>query len=157
MATNSEPSASPWANRYRGATVEDLEPPTALSTSPQSPIARAVDAANEQQFTHLTVLNPKDKALLGYISIPRLEELLASGQVSGTDPVEKAMIKFQRKGKRYRLITLGTPLEELEAFFEGRDTGVKQDFAVVTDVARRFVLGVATRDDLVKFMNSRPA
>jgi hypothetical protein len=71
--------------------------------------------------------------------------------------VEKAMVRFQRKGKRYRLITLGTTLEELEAFFEGKETGTPQDFAVVTDLGRRFVLGVATREDLVKFMNSRPA
>jgi hypothetical protein len=71
--------------------------------------------------------------------------------------VEKAMVKFQRKGKRYRLITLGTKLEELEAFFEGRETGTPQAFAVVTDVGRKFVLGVATREDLDKFLGSRPA
>jgi hypothetical protein len=137
--------------------VEDLDPPAALSTSPYSPISRAIDTANEQQFTHLTVLNPEDKALLGYVSIPRLEELLASGAVRDSDPVEKAMIRFQRKGKRYRMITLGTPLQELEAFFEGGATGSTQDFAVVTDFSRRFVLGVATREDLQKFVNSRPA
>lgn len=51
-----------------------------------------------------------------------------------------------------------TPLEELEAFFEGLgDEGHKQEFAVVTDQDRRFVLGVATREDLEKFVKSRPA
>lgn len=141
------------------ATVEDLDPPAALSTSPYSPIARAVDTANEQQFTHLTVIDPSTKALLGYISIPRLEELLAAGAVQGSDPVEKAMQRFERKGKRYRLITLGTPLQELEEFFTGVGAagGRPQEFAVVTDVARRFVLGVATKEDLQKFVNSRPA
>lgn len=69
------------------------------------------------------------------------------------------MVRFQRKGKRYRLITMETPLEELEKFFEGEgdgQEGAKQDFAVVTDGARRFVLGVATRDDLEKFLSRRP-
>ena len=51
-----------------------------------------------------------------------------------------------------------TPLEELEAFFEGGLSagGEKQDFAVVTDPARRFVLGVATRGDLEEFVRRRP-
>lgn len=67
------------------------------------------------------------------------------------------MIKFKRKGKKYRLITMETPLEELEGFFEGRETGGEgQDFAVVTDGGRRFVLGVATKEDLGKFVERRP-
>jgi hypothetical protein len=68
------------------------------------------------------------------------------------------MVKFQRKGRAYKTITMETPLEELEAFFEG-EGGVrgKQDFAVVTDPARRFVLGVVTREDLGRFVERRPA
>lgn len=53
---------------------------------------------------------------------------------------------------------MDTPLEELEAFFEGTETGgQKQEFAVVTDDDRRFVLGVATRSDLEEFVKRRPA
>jgi hypothetical protein len=53
---------------------------------------------------------------------------------------------------------MNTPLEDLEAFFEGVDTGgQKQEFAVVTDDRRRFVLGVATRKDLEEFVKRRPA
>ena len=66
------------------------------------------------------------------------------------------MVRFKRKGKKYRLITLETGLEELENFFKGGDTGAKQDFAVVTDPARRFVLGVATKSDLEEFVKRRP-
>jgi hypothetical protein len=113
-------------------------------------------AAFERDYTHLTVLHPEDKSLLGYISIPRLRQLLETRQVREEDHVEKAMIKFKRKGKKYQLITLETPLEELEKFFEGEGTGSKQDFAVVTDPARRFVLGVATKDDLNEFVKRRP-
>lgn len=139
------------------ANVEDLDPPPALSTSPYSPISSALLTAFERDYTHLTVIHPENKALLGYISTPRLRELLERKQVSEDDHVEKAMTKFQRKGRRYRLITMETSLADLERFFEGEGGGAKQDFAVVTDPARRFVLGVATRHDLDEFVRRRPA
>lgn len=112
--------------------------------------------AFERDYTHLTVIHPENKSLLGYISIPHLQSLLKEGKVKENDHVEQAMIKFKRKGRRYRLITMDTPLEDLEKFFGGDETGQKQDFAVVTDPARRFVLGVATREDLQKFVERRP-
>lgn len=108
-------------------------------------------SALERDYTHLTVID-EHKTLLGYLSVPRLRELLERGQVREADPVEKAMLTFQRKGKKYRLITMETRLEDLEDFFEAG----KQDFAVVTDPSRRFVLGVATREDLKKFAERRP-
>ena len=52
---------------------------------------------------------------------------------------------------------MDTPLEELESFFNGAVSGAKQDFAVVTDERRRFVLGVATKSDLEEFVKRRPA
>lgn len=114
-------------------------------------------SAFEREYTHLTVISPEDRALLGYLSIPHLKDLLKSGKVRETDTVDKAMQKFKRKGRKYSVITMETPLEELEAFFEGVGGGSKQDFAVVTDGSRRFVLGVATRDDLAEFVKRRPA
>ncbi len=55
-----------------------------------------------------------------------------------------------------------TELWELEGFFEGvgelgNGSGEKQDFAVVTDGSRKFVLGVVTRGDLEEFVRRRPA
>jgi len=67
------------------------------------------------------------------------------------------MVRFRRKGRTYKLITMETPLEELQDFFEGGVTGRREEFAVVTDPARRFVLGVATRGDLEEFVRRRPA
>jgi len=68
------------------------------------------------------------------------------------------MIKFRRKGNVYKVIRMDTTLEELDQFFEGGADGKsKQDFAVVTDASRRFVLGVATLEDLVEFAKRRPA
>lgn len=115
-------------------------------------------AAFERDYTHLTVVSPDNRALVGYLSIPHLKHLLTSGAVHENDPVEKAMTKFQRKGKKYKVITMDTPLEELEAFFEGEDgVDAKQEFAVVTDDQRKFVLGVSTKNDLEEFVKRRPA
>ena len=69
------------------------------------------------------------------------------------DEVAKAMVKF-RRGRPYTVITMDTTLEELDHFFNGAE---KQEFAVVTDASRRFVLGVATRTDLEEFAKRRPA
>lgn len=113
--------------------------------------------AYERDYTHLTVVSEDTRALLGYLNIPRLKELLKSGAVSDSDPVEKAMQKFRRRGNVYKVITMDTPLEELEEFFKGGVNGSSpQDFAVVTDYSRRFVLGVATKADLDEFIRRRP-
>lgn len=120
------------------------------------------------------------RALLGYLNIPRLKSLLRAGAVQEEDAVDRAMQRFRRrrKDRAYRVITMETPLEELEAFFNGEGTegtgegggadgaadgegeGEKrkqtQDFAVVTDGMRRFVLGVVTRADLEEFVKRRP-
>lgn len=95
---------------------------------------------------------------MGYLSIPHLRILLDTGKVKEEDEVSKAMVKFRRKGRVYKVITMDTPLEDLELFFNGGgEDGKKQDFAVVTDENRRFVLGVATRTDLEEFARRRPA
>ncbi|KAF2498259.1 hypothetical protein BU16DRAFT_524396 [Lophium mytilinum] len=156
--SNAALSQSLWADKYRGATIEDLDPPPALSVKPSDPISHALMSAFERDYTHLTVVSQENRALLGYLSIPRLKELLKEGKVKENDPVEQAMLKFRRKGKVYKVITMDTPLEELEAFFNGGVNGSgAQDFAVVTDGNRRFVLGVATKSDLATFVQRRPA
>ena len=112
--------------------------------------------AYERDYSHLTVISSENRALLGYLSIPRLKDQLKSEIVTESDPVEKAMQRFRRKGRVYKVITMETPLEELEEFFEGISDGSKQDFAVVSDWNRRFVLGVATKWDLEEFVRRRP-
>ena len=144
------------------ATIEDLDPPAALSLTPSDTVGQALNAAFERDFTHLTVVDGATKALLGYVSMPQLQSLLESGQVAPTDTLgsSAAMTRFgfQRKGRAYRVITMQTPLEQLEGFFEGALTrGQKQQFAVITDERRRFVLGVATKEDLEEFVKRRPA
>ncbi|KAH0498365.1 hypothetical protein TgHK011_005621 [Trichoderma gracile] len=158
-ATTTAPFSTSWSSRYRGATVEDLDPPAALSLNPSDAISLALLSAFEREYTHLTVVDSETRALLGYISIPHLQSLLEAGRVKPSDPLSAAMTRFQRKGRTYRVITMQTPLEELEAFFRGNkpDGEWQEEFAVITDENRRFVLGVATVQDLEEFVKRRPA
>ena len=136
--------------------MEDLDPPPALSVRPADPISVALLSAYERDFTHLTVVSDDIRALLGYLSIPYLKQLLKDGNAKDTDLVGQTMVKFKR-GKVYKVITMDTPLEDLEMFFTGGVDGKNpQDFAVITDTHRRFVLGVATRNDLQEFVRRRP-
>ncbi len=136
--------------------MESFAPPAALSVTPSDPISLALISAFERDYTHLTIVAADTRALVGYIAIPQLQALLDSGSVRPDDEIRRAMLRFQRKGKKYRVITMETPLEELEEFFQGGATGQKQDFAVITDERRRFVLGVATAQDLEEFVKRRP-
>ncbi|SPN96698.1 related to cystathionine beta-synthase [Cephalotrichum gorgonifer] len=159
--TSASTPPSVWSSRYRGATVEDLDPPAALSLNPHDPISLALASAYEREYTHLTVVSASTRSLLGYVSIPRLHRLLEEGAVKPGDEISSAMTRFQRKGKKYTVITMQTPLEDLEAFFRGEGMGAgegdKEGFAVITDDKRRFVLGVATVQDLEEFVKRRPA
>lgn len=137
--------------------MQDLDPPAALSVHPGDPISVALMSAYEREYTHLTVVSASTRSLLGYVSIPRLQRLLEDGAVSPDDEISRAMTRFQRKGRAYTVITMQTPLEELEAFFRGDKFEGEQGFAVITDDKRRFVLGVATVEDLEEFVKRRPA
>ena len=111
---------------------------------PTDLVSTAIMSAYERDYTHLTVVSEDTRALLGYLSIPRLKQMLKEGAAKDADYVETVMQRFRRKGKVYRVITMNTPLEELEGFFKGGvDGSGSQDFAVVTDDRRRFVLGVS--------------
>jgi CBS domain-containing protein len=138
-----------------------------LSVSPDDSILSAQLAAYERDYSHLTVISSKTRALLGYLNIPRLKTLLREGKVKESDPVKAAMQRFDRKPSNvYHVITMNTPLEELERFFKGEASpgeghaagGTQpQEFAIVTDASRKFVLGVVTEGDLQEFLKRRPA
>ena len=148
------------ARKYRGATVADLDLSPALSTSPSTSLADAMLSGSSHDYSHLTVLSDSTRSLLGYLPISRLKSLFESKRLQPSDSVSKAMVKFKRgAGKEYQVITMETELWELEGFFENTGplaSGSKQDFAVVTDGDRKFVLGVATRSDLDEFVRRRP-
>ncbi|KAG0361622.1 hypothetical protein BG005_007769 [Podila minutissima] len=139
--------------KYRAASVEELQLPAAVTVPPTSTVGYALDLMMTREFSQLPVLNPTNRKLMGYISLTALTNLLEDGRAKETDLVSQWMYSFlKKKGgpkSTYETITPNTPLADLAKFFE------KHSFAVVTDDDRRWCLGVATKYDLMTFLNRR--
>ncbi|KAG0005668.1 hypothetical protein BGZ79_002939 [Entomortierella chlamydospora] len=140
--------------KYRAASVEDLQLPAAVTIPPTATVGYALDLMLTRDFSQLPVLDPTNRKLIGYISLTALTSLLEQGRAHESHEVSKWMYSFVKKGKKgsrstYETITPNTPLADLSKFFE------KHSFAVVTDDDRRWCLGVATKYDLMTFLNRR--
>ncbi|ETS62766.1 hypothetical protein PaG_02508 [Moesziomyces aphidis] len=150
------PSASLVA-KYRGATVEDLQVPPAISVPRSTSIASALGVALDHDYSQLPLVSDKNRKLLGYVQKHRLEEQLKEGNSDKT--VASIMTKFSSgpaasasssaPAATYTVITPDTGLAELEVFLQS------QPFAFITDPGRAFVLGVATQEDLSKYVSRR--
>ncbi|KAF9359566.1 hypothetical protein BGX34_008284 [Mortierella sp. NVP85] len=141
--------------KYRAASVEDLQLPAAVTVPPTATVGYALDLMMTREFSQLPVINPTNRKLMGYISLTTLTNLMEDGRAQESDQVSKWMFSFMKKGKEgsgapaYQTITPNTPLADLSKFFE------KHSFAVVTDDQRRWCLGIATKYDLMTFLNRR--
>ncbi|RIB27049.1 tryptophan synthase beta subunit-like PLP-dependent enzyme [Gigaspora rosea] len=141
--------------KYRAASVEDLQLPAAVTVLPNVTIAQALDLMVEREFSQLPVTDSHRK-LLGYVSLTSLQDKLDSGDATLTDEVSKWMFTFgsrnspnHRRRQIYQIITPDTPLYELAKFFE------KHSFAIVTDSERKWALAVTTKMDLIRFLRYR--
>jgi len=136
-------------DKYRGAVVEDLQLPPAFSLPSTEPISRAIELAYERDFSHLPVLDRHRKPV-GYVDVAKLKEKWEAGKANPSDTVAVYMTKFLRRASEpYTLLTPMTTLADLEEFLK------KNDFALVTDYGRKFVLAVATQQDLNSFVSRR--
>ncbi|SPO23004.1 related to TAF10 - TFIID and SAGA subunit [Ustilago trichophora] len=150
------PSASLVA-KYRGATVEDLQVPPAISVPRSTSISSALRVALDHDYSQLPLVSDKNRKLLGYVQKDRLEEQVRSG--SSDQSVASIMTKFSSGASpssssaaaaaTYTVITPDTGLAELEVFLQSHP------FAFITDPGRAFVLGVATQEDLSKYVSRR--
>ncbi|KAI8090031.1 tryptophan synthase beta subunit-like PLP-dependent enzyme [Halteromyces radiatus] len=139
-------------DRYRAASVEDLQLPAAMTITPSTTISRALDLMYEREYSQLPVVHANNKKLVGYVSLASLEARLNQGTSHPNDQVDSCMFSFKNaksSGVAYQLITPDTSLADLAKFFE------KNSFAVVTDVNRKWCLGVATKYDLISFLHRR--
>ncbi|KAF8480265.1 hypothetical protein DFH94DRAFT_741600 [Russula ochroleuca] len=143
-------SASPPPDKYRGAVVEDLQLPPAFSLPGSELIAHAIELAYDRDFSHIPVLG-KRRNLLGYIEVATLKKKWEAGEVNPTDKISSCMTRFIRSPRTnpYTIITPDTALTDLESFLKDHI------FALVTDYERKFVLGVATSQDLEGFVSRR--
>lgn len=150
------PSASLVA-KYRGATVEDLQVPPAISVPRSTSVSSALRVALDHDYSQLPLVSDKNRKLLGYVQKDRLEEQVRAG--SGDNSVASIMTKFSSGASAssssaaaaatYTVITPDTGLAELEVFLQSHP------FAFITDPGRAFVLGVATQEDLSKYVSRR--
>ncbi|GAA5984784.1 hypothetical protein JCM10908_003503 [Rhodotorula pacifica] len=168
---------------YRGANIDDLQLSPALVLPVSTSVGTALQLAFERDFSILPLHSTTSRAeLLGWLSIDALKPLAEKGQVDLDAPLsallrgeagasagviggeqqpnasgEERPVKEFKRGRKYQVITPETPLEQLEAFFAEQQApgGSKVQFALVTDSARKFVLGVVTVDDLNKFTQRR--
>ncbi|GAA6013336.1 hypothetical protein JCM10207_000859 [Rhodosporidiobolus poonsookiae] len=158
---------------YRGATVEDLQLSPALVLPVSTSIGTALQLAFERDFSILPLHSSTSRAsLLGWLNVDELKPLAEQGKVDFDAPLESLSgcgtgadgeaegkgkaggpVKQFKRERRYQVITPYTPLEDLAAFFASQDAGL--GFALVTDAARKFVLGVVTAEDLDKFTARR--
>lgn len=113
----------------------------------------------EHEYSYLPVISPKNKRLLGYLTAEQLQKAAETTHTDSKRLVRDHYTRFfgdskaagAKASRNYVPITLSTPLEGLEEFF---DRG--EGFAVVTDSDGKFVLGVAVKEDLEKYIKSRP-
>ncbi|CAO3624100.1 unnamed protein product [Cunninghamella echinulata] len=139
-------------DRYRAASVEDLQLPAAVTIPPSTTISRAINIMIEREYSQLPVVHAENKKLVGYVSLTSLQSRLDQGLIKLDDSVESCMFSFKNaksSGMTYQLITPDTSLADLAKFFE------KNSFAVVTDENRKWCLGVATKYDLISFLHRR--
>ncbi|EPS97458.1 hypothetical protein FOMPIDRAFT_1025059 [Fomitopsis schrenkii] len=148
-ASQADGVAPPQGDKYRGAVVEDLQLPPAFALPSDEAILRAIESAYERDFSYIPVLDRHRKPL-GYLDVAALKEKWEAGQASPDDRVIQHISKFNRTSSHpYTIITPSTSLPELEEFL-GHNV-----FAIVTDHSRKFVLGVATQQDLDNFVSRR--
>ncbi|KAJ2611497.1 hypothetical protein H4S08_003142 [Coemansia sp. RSA 1365] len=148
--------------QFRGASIEDLQLPAALSVSASDTIGTAINLMVEHDFSQLPVTGV-GRRLVGYLTLSAAQTLIENNVATPDQPVDKFMLRFDHRPnrgvsentgntsihKQYWLITPETPLSELSRFFETNTV------AFVTDASRKFCLGIATKQDLITFLARR--
>ncbi|MBW0546919.1 hypothetical protein O181_086634 [Austropuccinia psidii MF-1] len=128
---------------FRGETVEDLQLPPAVTITPTTSISNALELATMREFDILPVIDGKTRRPIGYLDTLELNQ-----STNLEAPSSSLMKKFQRQ-KTYQVITPNTPLQDLSKFF------INNRFAIVTDLGRRFILGIVMKEDLEKYIQRR--
>ena len=130
-----------------------MQLPPAISVHPSTPLKTALTLAQEREYSQLTVTSAITRKLLGYLDIAKALEELDARQGDAADDdltVKDVYLRFDRRpGVQYQVITPDSDLADLAQFLQ------EHEFAVVTDASRKFVLGIATRQDLDDFLTRR--
>jgi cystathionine beta-synthase len=106
-------------NRYRAASVEDLQLPAAVTISPSASVSHALDLMLEREYSQLPVI--QNRKLVGYVSLSGLQDHLEHGKAQLNDKVETHMYSFKKKMPgggvhKYEVITPDTSLADLGTY-----------------------------------------
>ena len=129
-----------------------MQLPPAISVQPSTPLKTALTLAQEREYSQLTVTSAITRKLLGYLDVAKALDELDKRQGDAADDltVKHVYLRFDRRpGVQYQIITPDSDLADLAQFLQ------EHEFAVVTDANRKFVLGIATRQDLDDFLTRR--
>lgn len=104
-------------NRYRAASVEDLQLPAAVTIPPEATVSHALDLMLEREYSQLPVIKTGNRKLVGYVSMSSLQDNLERGTVQLNDTVESCMFSFKKSAgvpsNKYEVITPDTSLADL--------------------------------------------
>lgn len=169
---------------YRGATIEDLDIPPAISINPTTPLEVAIEISYENEFTYLPVIHEFNRKLLGILNVGTLRSSPSQLKKTSLTPIAKNyMLWFHHKARQSyekesqqrgtktsktvlkasikrptgasgRKYDVLTPLTPLEDLALFFNRGIY--FAIITNSEGTLVYGVATPEDLTKYENSRP-
>ncbi|GAD98290.1 cystathionine beta-synthase, putative [Paecilomyces variotii No. 5] len=159
-----------------GTTVRSLRLKPVTTVTADTPCETAIETMREKGFDQLPVLAPSSAKLVGLVTLGNILSRLTHGRATQKSPVSEAMFDFAKltevitdprdisdvdakesskpKGKRHRFveITMDTPLNVLNRFFEWNSAAVvteKDENGTVKPVA------VATKVDLLTWMLHR--
>jgi len=146
MHISTSQSSEWWASR----TVRELKLQTPFTVSPTVTCADAVEILHKQGFDQLPVIDDKNN-IVGTVTLGNLMSQIVSKRVKPADPVSKCCYM------KFSVVTSQTSLGVLSKLFD------KGHFALVVEiqkcftsinhcVEKRFVTGVVTRIDLLKFI-----
>lgn len=136
---------------WGAATVKDLNLPKAVTVSSTSTIQQALDVMSQGGFDQVPVVDEKGR-MFGLVTVGTLFSKVASKQVATSDPVTKAMFKYDTS-QPYIQITPDTKLVQLNKFFETNAVG----FVTVKEDNVPVVKHVVTKFDILQFLTKQNA
>jgi len=136
---------------WKNANVKDMalhvNVPAAVSVHSSKSIKEVLDLLQRLGFDQVPVVDDHN-AMIGYVTIPNILAKIKSKRFSASDPVTKAMYKFDNK-RPFIELTEQTKLSEIDKFFENHPA------AFITEKntnGKHIVKKVVTKVDLLHFI-----
>jgi len=131
---------------YGGAVIRDLNIPDAICVAGSTTCEHALSVLQQGGFDQVPVID-EHKKMMGLVTTGNLLSKVAKGRVKPSDPVTKAMFKFNTK-KPFTEITPDTKLADLQKFFEKNSAA----FVTVRENGEPVVKKVFSKVDLLSHL-----